>query len=98
MFAWVSNSLILTYWGKIDSKLNRRFVDSVTDSINIWLNGLVASGDLLGGRVEVLEAENSDVEIMSGKITLHVYLTPPSPAEEIEFLLEYDPSYLSTLF
>ena len=35
---------------------------------------------------------------MDGIITFHVYVTPPSPAREIEFVLEYDPDYLATLF
>jgi hypothetical protein len=35
---------------------------------------------------------------MDGKIKFHVYITPPSPAREIDFILEYDPDYLETLF
>ena len=33
---------------------------------------------------------------MAGKIVLHVYLTPPSPAQEIDFVLEYDASYVES--
>ena len=94
-FAWVSNSLILTYWSKVDSKFTRRFVDSIVDSINIWLNGLSSEEKLLGGRVEFLESENPTTELMAGKATFHIYITPPSPAKEIEFVLEYDSSYVT---
>ncbi|WP_238649761.1 phage tail sheath family protein [Paenibacillus piscarius] len=98
MFNWVGNSLILTYMQKVDDPMNKRLIAAVTDSVNIWLNGLTASGALLGGRVEFLESENTQSDLMSGKITFHVYITPPGPAQEINFLIEYDASYLSALF
>ena len=95
MFDWVSNSVVLTYWSKIDNKFNRRFIDSIVDGINIWLNGIVSEEKLLGGRVEFNESENPDTSLMSGKAVFHIFLTPPSPAKEIEFVLEYDVSYVS---
>jgi len=97
MFKWVANSIVLTYWSKVDKKLNRRLIDSIVDSLNIWMNGLTSEEKLLGGRVEFLESENSITDIMSGKAKFHVYMTPPSPAKKLEFVLEYDISYLSTL-
>ena len=98
MFAWVANSVILTYWKKCDKNLNRRLIDSIVDSINIWLNGLKNEEKILGGRVEFREDENSLVSLMDGKAVFHIYLTPCSPAREIEFVLEYDVGYLSELF
>jgi len=95
MFGWVANSVILTYWGKVDKKMTRRFVDSIVDSINIWLNGLTSEEHLLGGRVEFRDEDNSLTGIMSGKASFRIYMTPPSPAKEIEFILEYDPSYVT---
>lgn len=95
MFGWVANSLVLTYWSKVDNKFSRRFIDNIIDSVNIWLNGLVAEEKLLGGRVEFNESENTTVSLMSGKAVFHVFLTPPSPAKEIEFVLEYDTAYVT---
>lgn len=97
MFNWIGNSLILTYMQKVDDPMNKRLVAAVTDSVNIWLNGLTASGALLGGRVEFNESENPVTELMAGKITFHLHLTPPGPAQEISFLLEYDTTYLAAL-
>lgn len=77
--------------------MNKRLVAAVTDSVNIWLNGLTASGALLGGRVEFNESENPVTDLMAGKITFHLHLTPPGPAQEISFLLEYDTTYLAAL-
>ncbi|WP_113673753.1 phage tail sheath family protein [Vallitalea guaymasensis] len=96
MFSWVSNSIILMYWSKIDSNIKRRLIDSIIDSLNIWLNGLTSEEKLLGGRVEFKEDENSTSAIAAGKIVFHIYMTPPSPAKEIEFVLEYDSNYVNT--
>lgn len=98
MFHWVLNTLITTFWSKIDDPLNKRLIESVMDSANIWLNGLAAAGALLGGRVEFRNDENTQTDLMDGKIKFHVYMTPPSPAREIEFVQEYDPAYIATLF
>ena len=81
MFDWVANTLIKTFWGTLDKPMTRRLIDTILDSANIWLNGLVGSGYLLGARVEMLESENSLTNLMAGIINLHVYLTPPSPAQ-----------------
>ncbi|MGO4540374.1 phage tail sheath family protein [Paenibacillus sp. 2TAB19] len=97
MFDWVSNSIVLTYWSKVDDPMSKRLIETITDSLNIWLNGLTASGALLGGRVEFNASENSQGDILTGKLQFHVFLTPPSPAQEINFTLEYDPSYLGSL-
>ncbi len=96
MFGWVANSLIKTFWSKLDKSMTRRLVDNVVDTANIWLNGLVGQEKLLGARVECLEHENPLSNLMAGIIKLHIYLTPPTPAQEIDFVLEYDASYLES--
>ena len=53
---------------------------------------------ILGGRVEVLPEENPTTDLMDGIIRFHVYATPPGPARELDFIIEYDPAYLETLF
>lgn len=96
MFDWVANSVIRTYWSQLDKPMTRRFVDSILDSVNIWMNSLVGSGYLLGGRVELIDSENPEINLMQGIIKFHVYMTPPSPAQEIDFVLEYDVSYVTS--
>ena len=98
MFGWVANSVILSVWNKVDRKLNRRLIESVVQSLNLWLNGLMAEEVILGGRIEFLEEENTDTDLMAGIAHFHIYLTPPSPAKELDFVLEYDVSYLENLF
>ena len=96
MFDWVANTLIKTFWSKVDNPMNRRLIDTVVDSANIWLNGLVGRGCLLGGRVAMLADENPLTDLVAGIMRIHVYMTPPSPAQEIDFTLEYDASYVES--
>lgn len=96
MFKWVGNSLIKTFWSKTDSPMNRRLLDNIKDSANNWLAGLVGSEYLLGARVEILDSENPMTDLMAGIVRIHIYMTPPSPAQEIDFILEYDTDYVQS--
>lgn len=96
MFAYVQNTIIRTCWQFLDKPMNRRLLDTITDTVNIWLNGLVGSGYLLGARVEISEDENPVTQLMAGIIKIHVYMTTASPAQEIDFVLEYDSSYVTS--
>ena len=98
MFNWVGNTLITSFWSKIDDPANKRLIQTVVDSASIWLNGLVSRGALLGARVEFREDENTTTDLMSGKLRFHVYMTPPAAAREFDFMQEYDSAYVSTLF
>ena len=98
MFNYISNSLILSFWSKIDNPLNKRLIENAVTSANIWLDSLTAAGVLLGARVAFLATENTTADIMDGILRFHLYMTPPPPAREIEWIQEYDPSYISGLF
>ena len=98
MFGWVGTTLIRTFWSKIDKPMVRRTLDNILDTANIWLNGLVSSGYILGGRVEFSETENPTTDLLSGILKFHIYLTPPTSAQEIQFVLEYDVDYAQSLF
>ena len=88
--------MIKTFWIKLDKPMNRRLIDTIIDTCNIWLNGLVGSEYMLGARVEFLDSENPLTNLMAGIIKAHIYMTPPSPAQEIDFVLEYDAEYVAS--
>ena len=96
MFDWVGNTLIRTFWSKLDKPMNRRLIDSILDTCNIWLAGLVGTERLLGARAEMLESENNLLDLMAGIIRIHIYITPPSPMQQCDFTLEYDTSYVES--
>jgi len=94
MFDWVGNTVIRTFWGRLDKPMTARLVGNIMDTCNIWLNGIVGSGFLLGARVEAREEDNPLTDLMAGIIRVRIFITPPSPAQEFVFILEYDVNYL----
>jgi uncharacterized protein len=98
MFNWVGNNLILSFWANVDNPTNPRLIDQFLDDSNVWMNGLASTGATLGGRVEFRKEENPDTDLLNGKVKLHVFMAPPVPAQEIEFMVEFDVSYLNNLF
>ena len=98
MFDWIANTLVLTYWQDVSSPITRRFIDRIVDSVNIWLNGLASREFILGGRIEFIGEYNPMTDLMDGIVRFKISITPPGPAREIEFIKEYDPEYLNTLF
>lgn len=98
MFNYISNSLILSFWSRIDNPLNARLAESIVTSANIWLDSLTAAGAMLGARVEFNMNDNTTANLMDGILKFRIYMTPPPPAREIEFIQEYDPSYFAALF
>lgn len=97
MFRWVAKTTILSYWSRIDRRMTRVLIDSILQGVNDWLNGLTTDEKILGGRVEMNENENTTTALAAGHVKFHVYLTPPSPLQQLEFVLEYDLSYLKSL-
>jgi uncharacterized protein len=98
MHNWISNTIILTTWQKVDDPTNNTLIDSVVDSLNMWLNGLTSAGALLGGRVEFRQEENPTTDLLNGTVRFHVSLAEPTPAENFEFIVEFDATYYNNLF
>lgn len=97
-FNWHGNTFVLTYWQLLDNPLNRRQIETITDSEQIRLNGFTKREYILGGRIAFQEDENPTTDLMDGISRFHTYMTPPSPNRVIENILEYDATYVSALF
>lgn len=93
--SWRANSFILTYFQKVDSPLNKRLIDAIVDSENVRGNGFVAIGAAARDEIRYNEEENPSTDLMNGKITFHQYMTPYTPAEDIEDIIEFDPEALA---
>ena len=99
MFQFIGNTLILSYWQKVDQPITKRLIQTICDSVQMWLNGLAAREWLVGQpKIEFLEDENPTTDLIDGIVRFHVYITPPVPAREIDFILEYDVTQMDTLF
>lgn len=98
MINWIINTVVQTCWQRLDKPLNRRQVQSVINTIQVWLNGLVAREYLIAGTIEFRDVENPITDISDGISRFHVKITPPPPNRDIEFIIEYDPAALAALF
>jgi phage tail sheath protein FI len=98
MFNWIENTIILTVQRDVDEPGNRRLIDGVVGTVQSFLNGLIAIGALIDGLIEFRSDENTTTDMADGIYNFHLTLTPPSPAEEINFIVEYDPTALAALF
>lgn len=98
MFNWVGNNVVQLLYQKLDDPINRRTIETALDSVNAWLNGLVGLGALLAGQMQFLQDENPDSALALGQVKFHLYMTPPSPAEQINLVLEYDVTGQAALF
>ena len=97
MFKYIAKTVILTSWNDVDRRITRRLLDAIMQGVNYWLNSLTAEEKILGGRVEMLESENALTNLMAGRVKFHIYVTPPSPLQQLDWVMEYDLSYLQVL-
>lgn len=98
MMNWISNTLVTTYFSQVDAPINRRLIETIMDSVAIWFNGLAAKGCILGGQIVFDSDDNPTTNLISGIVKFKIYVTPPPPAEQISFELEFDPENFATLF
>jgi phage tail sheath protein FI len=98
MIAWYGNRLVRTWFQKVDKPMNRRLMETIVESEGIGLNALVAAGALLGGEIKLDPEANNLLSLMDGQIVFLVSLGLVSPAQSIHFRLQYEPSYLESLF
>lgn len=94
MFSWMTNSLITTYHERVDDPADFRLIESICDSENIRLNSYVSAGKLAGGRIEYNEAENTVESVLNGQVVFRIYMAVFTPAEDILFVLKFDPAML----
>lgn len=93
-FTYRSNSLILTYFQKVDNPANYRLIEAIVDSENINGNTFVSAGICAGYKCEFRAAENPITQILGGNIKFHINMAPFTPAENIDFILEFDPTMI----
>lgn len=98
MVNYISNTVILTYWSYADRKMTPRLAESIADGVSVWLNGLSAQEHLAGGRCELVAAENPVEDLTAGIVRPHIYLGASGPSQAIDFIVEYDESYVKNLW
>lgn len=92
---WAANSFILTYFKHVDSPGNKRMIEAIVDSEKVRGNSFEARGVCARYEIVFNEDENTTADFLNGKLTFHQYITPYTPAEDIEDIIEFDPNALS---
>lgn len=90
MFDFVGNYFVAEYRARMDENMNRRTVDDIVNSFNIWGNSLVASGMCAGLYAEFRSEDNTVDDILAGHIKVRIYFAPYTPAEYICATMEFD--------
>jgi len=98
MMAWYGNGLVMTYFQTVDSPFNRRMIETIINSEQINLNSLASAGAIIDGSISFNEADNPLTDLMQGFVKFDVKLGLVSPAQRIDFSLEFDPEMLLALF
>lgn len=98
MFEFFGNTMVLTNWQFVDKPANLRLIESVEVTAQLFVNQLVAAGALLGGAVQFLASDNPEAQLLAGEFVWRAYLGGVIPAQDIQFMLEFDTAFLSTLF
>ena len=92
---WAANTFILTYTPKIGQVMNRRLIESIVDSENIRGNSFVSRGICAAYSIAFMDADNPTTDLLNGKIVFRQRMTPFTPAEEIDDVIEFDPVALA---
>lgn len=98
MRQWLSNQIILKTWERVDGPISTRLATSICDELNVWMNGLVSSYHLIGGRVEFRKSDNPAEQLENGHMVFRVYVAESAPGELLEFIVEFDSTYYENLF
>lgn len=97
MFNWDQQTFIRTYWIDVDQPMMKRYIQSIVDSENIRMNGLVSAGVILAGSCEYREADNPATSIVDGISKIHKTFIPPVPNREIDVVYEFDSEQYAAL-
>jgi hypothetical protein len=98
MFNFFGNTVILTADRDIDEPGNKRQIEGVVGTVGTFINGLIAVGAVVDGSIQFLAADNSTIDLADGKVVFDCSISPPSPMEDLNFKVQYDPNALAALF
>ena len=90
MHDWINNTFTNTFWSEIDKPMTRVRIDSIINSFNSWLAGLVHEGKLYGGQIEYIADNNPAASLVGGKIRLDTSFASPVPMQQINMHSEFD--------
>lgn len=95
VFSWIGNTLVTNFWQNVDMPINKRNIENIVNNVQFWLDSLKSQEVINGATVTFPDELNSDTELLNGKLKFKLQMASPTPAEDIEFILEYDVSLMN---
>ena len=95
MFKYIGNELVISYFDKVDKKFSKKLAETVTKSMNIRLNALVARNDLLSASTVLSAEDNSILDVINGDITWVINLGIIPGMKSMTFMKKYDVNALT---
>ncbi|WP_165672254.1 phage tail sheath subtilisin-like domain-containing protein [Metapseudomonas otitidis] len=81
----------------VDMPISNALIDSITESVNLFMRKLIGDGALLGGECWYDPARNPQTELELGHVLFNYKLTVPPPMERGTFETEITGEYLVSL-
>ncbi|MEO0682717.1 MAG: phage tail sheath subtilisin-like domain-containing protein [Pseudomonadota bacterium] len=81
----------------IDRPITAQTIEDVADSVQGYINQLIARGALIGGRVWIDPEKNTAVTLQAGQLYLTFDIEPPAPLERLTFEAQRNGSYYEEL-
>ena len=95
MFKYIGNELVISYFDKVDKKFSKKLAETVTKSMNIRLNAIVARNDLLSASAALSSEDNDTINVMNGDITWIIKLGVIPGMKSATFKKKYDADALA---
>lgn len=96
MFKYIGNELVISYFDKVDKKFSLKLAETVTKSMNIRLNSLVATNNFLAASAELSAEDNDLINVINGDITWIINLGIIPGLKSMTFKKKYDVNALTT--
>lgn len=97
MQGYLGNTFQNNYLVNVDQPFNRKQIDGILDSAQLWLNSLISDGKLLYANIAFLAANNSTAQLATGNFKFNVNYTSVPAGKSTEFEIQYDPAGLAAL-
>ncbi|MCB1397251.1 MAG: phage tail sheath subtilisin-like domain-containing protein [Rhodobacteraceae bacterium] len=81
----------------MDRPFSEQLLRDIRDSVQAYLNTLIARGALLGGRVWLDPELNSEATLKAGQLYLNFDIEPPAPLERLTFMAYRNGEYYEEL-
>ena len=94
----IGESIQVSHLWAVDRGITRGLIESIVESVNLYIRSLIAQGAILGGQAWFDPALNNAADVQNGKMAVDYDFTPVYPAERVQFRGHIVNNYVTVLF